>query len=161
MATKKKKGSKEDCNNARGISLLSVQGKIFTRILLIRINKLLEHVLRDIQCGFKTNRRAFKYRAAGCTGAYYQLELYFVCGELADLNAGIYHYAADTHTFRQIRSGDYRTAIVEATGNEPATAIAPVLLVATCTFWRNAWRYPGCFRWYPRLAHAGAGQHLR
>ena len=91
--------------------------------------------------GYETTRRPFQYRAAGCTGGLYHLELYFICGELVDLDAGIYHYAADTHTFRQIRSGDYRAAIVEATGNEPATATAPVLLLVTSTFWRNAWRY--------------------
>lgn len=91
--------------------------------------------------GYKTTRRPFQYRAAGCTGGLYHLELYFVCGELADLDAGIYHYAANTHTFRQIRAGDYRAAIVEATGNEPATATAPALLLVTSTFWRNAWRY--------------------
>ena len=91
--------------------------------------------------GYETTRRPFQYRAAGCTGGLYHLELYFVCGELADLDAGLYHYAADSHTFRQIRTGDYRATIVEATGNEPATATAPVLLIVTSTFWRNAWRY--------------------
>lgn len=85
--------------------------------------------------------RVIEYRAAGGTGARYHLELYIVCGELADLDAGVYHYAADTHELRPIRSGDYRAALVEATGEEPSVAGAPALLVATSTFWRNAWRY--------------------
>jgi SagB-type dehydrogenase family enzyme len=85
--------------------------------------------------------RELIYRAAGATGARYHLEMYFVCGDLPDLDAGVYHYAADTHTLGRLRSGDYRAALVEATGGEPATAHAPALLIATSTFWRNAWRY--------------------
>jgi len=33
-----KKGSRKDCGNYRGISLLSIAGKILSRILLNRIN---------------------------------------------------------------------------------------------------------------------------
>lgn len=87
--------------------------------------------------------RMIEYRAAGSTGARYHLELYFVCGDLPDLAAGIYHYAAHDHTLRQLRSGDFRATVVEATGQEPAIAAAPVVLAMTSTFWRNAWRYKG------------------
>ncbi|MGH2549579.1 MAG: SagB/ThcOx family dehydrogenase, partial [Thermomicrobiales bacterium] len=87
--------------------------------------------------------RIIEYRAAGGTGARYHLELYFVCGDLPDLAAGIYHYAAHDHTLRQLRSGDFRATVVEATGQEPAIAAAPVVLAMTSTFWRNAWRYKG------------------
>jgi SagB-type dehydrogenase family enzyme len=82
-----------------------------------------------------------EYRAAGGTGARYHLELYFVCGDLPDLPAGIYHYAAHDHSFRQVRAGDFRAVIVDATGQEEAVATAPVVLAMTSTFWRNAWRY--------------------
>ena len=37
--------------------------------------------------------RVHHYRTAGGTGAQYHLELYFVCTELADLGAGVYHYS--------------------------------------------------------------------
>ena len=84
-----------------------------------------------------------EYRTAGGTGARYHLELYFVCSDLPDLAAGIYHYAAHDHTLRQLRAGDFRGALVEATGGEPAVAHAPVVLAMTSTFWRNAWRYKG------------------
>lgn len=87
--------------------------------------------------------RIIDYRAAGGTGARYHLEVYFVCGDLPDLPAGIYHYAAHDHTLRLLRSGDYRAVLVEATGQESAIAAAPVVLAMTSTFWRNAWRYKG------------------
>jgi SagB-type dehydrogenase family enzyme len=85
--------------------------------------------------------RVHQYRTAGGTGAQYHLELYFVCGDLADLDAGVYHYSALDHSLRLLRAGDFRAALVEATGNGPAVAAAPVVLALTSTFWRNAWRY--------------------
>jgi SagB-type dehydrogenase family enzyme len=85
--------------------------------------------------------RSHHYRTAGGTGALYHLELYFVCGDLADLPAGVYHYCAVDHTLRRVRAGDFRAALVEATGQEQAVAAAPVVLAMTSTFWRNAWRY--------------------
>src|SRR6267143_1137460 len=42
---------------------------------------------------------------------------------------------------RQLRTGDYRSVLVEATGGEPAIAHAPLTIVCTCTYWRNAWKY--------------------
>jgi hypothetical protein len=33
------------------------------------------------------------FRAAACTGALYEVELYLVCGDLAGLPAGVYHFA--------------------------------------------------------------------
>jgi SagB-type dehydrogenase family enzyme len=85
--------------------------------------------------------RVHQYRTAGGTGAQYHLELYFVCTDLADLDAGVYHYSAIDHSLRLLRAGDFRAALVEATGNEPSIAAAPVVLAMTSTFWRNAWRY--------------------
>jgi SagB-type dehydrogenase family enzyme len=81
------------------------------------------------------------FRAAACTGALYEVELYLVCGDLADLRAGIYHFAPAEFGLRTLRAGDYRPVLVEATGREPAIAHAPLTIVCTCTYWRNAWKY--------------------
>ena len=85
--------------------------------------------------------KPIEFRTAGGTGARYHLELYFVCGELVDLAAGVYHYATHDHALRQLRKGDFRGALVAATGDEPSISRAPVVLAITSTFWRNAWRY--------------------
>lgn len=85
--------------------------------------------------------KTIEYRTAGGTGARYHLELYFICGDLPDLAAGVYHYDAHDHSLRQLRAGDLRGVLAEATGNEPSIERAPVIMAMTSTYWRNAWRY--------------------
>jgi hypothetical protein len=51
-----KKGDKTDCNNYRGISLLSTAYKISSNILLARLTPYVNEVTEDHQCGFRRNR---------------------------------------------------------------------------------------------------------
>nr|VZH99525.1 unnamed protein product [Spirometra erinaceieuropaei] len=52
-----RKGNRQVCDNHRGISLLSIAGKIFARILLNRLNNHLEQgLLPESQCGFRRHR---------------------------------------------------------------------------------------------------------
>src|SRR6267378_5559901 len=81
------------------------------------------------------------FRAAACTGALYEVELYLVCGDLTGLEAGVDHFAPAEFGLRRLRVGDYRRALLEATGSEPAIAHAPLTVVCTCIYWRNAWKY--------------------
>ena len=52
----KNKGSKTDCGNYRGISLLSIAGKIFARVILNRLVSVSEKILPEAQCGFRPGR---------------------------------------------------------------------------------------------------------
>jgi hypothetical protein len=51
-----KKGDKNDCNNYRGISLLSTAYKILSNILLARLTPYFSEIIWDHQCGFHRNR---------------------------------------------------------------------------------------------------------
>ena len=51
-----KEGDLANCNNYRGITMLSVPGKILSRIILQRLIAALEKVLRDQQMRFRRNR---------------------------------------------------------------------------------------------------------
>jgi hypothetical protein len=51
-----KKGDKTDCNNYRGISLLSTSYNILWNILLSRLSPYVDEIIRDHQCGFRRNR---------------------------------------------------------------------------------------------------------
>lgn len=93
-----------------------------------------------------TRRRNFDgeeiyFRAAACTGALYEIELYLACGPLPDLEAGLYHWAVGPFGLRRLRRGDFRRVLVEATAHEPSIAHAPVIVICTGSYWRNAWKY--------------------
>jgi SagB-type dehydrogenase family enzyme len=98
-----------------------------------------------LSAGITRNRKypggEIYFRAAACTGALYEVELYAVCGDLSDLEAGVYHFAPADFALRKLRAGDYRGLLGESTGGEPAVLHAPVTIVCTCTYWRNAWKY--------------------
>ena len=81
------------------------------------------------------------FRAASCTGALYEVDLYVVCGELRDLPAGVYHFSPQDFALRRLRQGDHRSTLVRATAEHPAIVHAPVVIVSTGTYWRNAWKY--------------------
>ena len=51
-----KKGSRDECGNYRGISLLSVVGKIYARVVCDRLRVLTDAVLMDEQGGFRVHR---------------------------------------------------------------------------------------------------------
>jgi SagB-type dehydrogenase family enzyme len=81
------------------------------------------------------------FRAASCTGALYHIDLYLVCGDLPDLEAGVFHFGVHDFALRRLRRGDFRGELVRATADEPAVALAPVILICSSTFWRNSWKY--------------------
>ncbi|XP_047485879.1 uncharacterized protein LOC125036961 [Penaeus chinensis] len=58
----KNKGERSDCNNYRGISLLSIVGKVYARVLLVRLQNLAERVYPESQYS-EINKRIGK--AAG------------------------------------------------------------------------------------------------
>ena len=52
-----KKGSKSDCSNFMGISLLSIVGKLFSRIILNRlVYTIAKGILPESPCGFRASR---------------------------------------------------------------------------------------------------------
>ena len=52
----KKKGSRSDCSNYRGITLLSVPGKLFSMVLLDRCRSIIRKIRRLEQAGFMSDR---------------------------------------------------------------------------------------------------------
>ena len=51
-----KKGDRKDCDNWRGITILSIPSKVFCKILLGRINSAIDSRLRPEQAGFRKGR---------------------------------------------------------------------------------------------------------
>src|SRR5438445_861251 len=93
-----------------------------------------------------TKQRAYPggeiyFRAAACTGALYEIELYIVTGDLPHLDAGVYHFNPAEVSLRILREGNFRGNLAQATATELAVAHAPATVVCTGTYWRNAWKY--------------------
>jgi SagB-type dehydrogenase family enzyme len=93
-----------------------------------------------------TKQRAYPggeiyFRAAACTGALYEIELYVVTGDLPGLDAGVYHFSPVDVSLRLLRKGDFRRNLAQATAMEPAVAHAPATIICTGTYWRNSWKY--------------------
>ena len=93
-----------------------------------------------------TKQRAYPggeiyFRAAACTGALYEIELYLVTGDLPGLDAGVYHFNPADISLRLLRKGDFRGNLGQATAMERAVAHAPATIICTGTYWRNAWKY--------------------
>src|SRR5256884_628124 len=93
-----------------------------------------------------TKQRAYPggeiyFRAAACTGALYEIELYIVTGDLPHLDAGVYHFNPAEVSLRLLRKGNFRGNLAQATATELAVAHAPATVICTGTYWRNAWKY--------------------
>ena len=82
-----------------------------------------------------------EFRAASCTGALYHIEIYVVCQDVSGLEAGVYHFDPKEMKLRQLRKGDYRRVLVNATGNDINAEKAPVILIYTDIFTRNTVKY--------------------
>src|SRR5947207_9910051 len=93
-----------------------------------------------------TKQRAYPggeiyFRAAACTGALYEIELYMVTGDLPHLAAGVVHFNPADVSLRLLRKGNFRGNLAQATATELAVAHAPATIICTGTYWRNAWKY--------------------
>jgi len=52
----KGKGSQQATNNYRGISLLSIPGKVYAMLFMHRVNQIVGANLHEAQCGFRFGR---------------------------------------------------------------------------------------------------------
>lgn len=89
----------------------------------------------------KYNAMTYYMRAASATGALYPIELYVVSQDLADLEAGLYHFCPADFSLVQIRKGDYRSHLAAAIVNGHHVLSSPISIILTSFAWRNAWKY--------------------
>jgi SagB-type dehydrogenase family enzyme len=89
----------------------------------------------------KYNAMTYYMRAASATGALYPIELYVVTQDLADLEAGLYHFCPADFSLVQIRKGDFRSNLAAAMVNGHQVLSSPICIILTSFAWRNAWKY--------------------
>ncbi len=127
-----------------GVLSAVAAGKNVTQISMMPTRQSLAEIL--FFCAGITKRRSYPggeilFRAAACTGALYHIDLYLVCGDLEDLEAGVYHFSPHDFALRRLRQGDYRGVVLRAAAGEASIAAAPCIVVCASTYWRNAWKY--------------------
>jgi len=108
---------------------------------LVSLSRLLHFSAGIIQRKVYPGGEEMYFRAAACTGALYHIDVYVICGDLPGLSAGVYHFGPHNFALHELRTGDYRGSIVQATASEPAIQHAPAILACTSTYWRNSWKY--------------------
>jgi SagB-type dehydrogenase family enzyme len=80
------------------------------------------------------------FRAAASTGALYQTEVYVAVGEVAGLEAGLYHFCPGDFALRRLRGGDVRAALAASVADDSIRHRAATILL-TAIYWRNTWKY--------------------
>ncbi len=81
------------------------------------------------------------HRTTPSAGALYPLEIYLVAGNVAGLEAGVYHYLPEDHSIRLTLHGDVRQPLAKACLSQDWLADAPCILVITAIFARTNVRY--------------------
>jgi SagB-type dehydrogenase family enzyme len=89
----------------------------------------------------KFGLETYYFRVAPATGALYSTEVYFMCKDLKDLKAGLYHFDPGEFVITKLREGDYRYTISKFCGNDINIAYSPVTFIFTSIGWRNVWKY--------------------
>lgn len=91
--------------------------------------------------GITQQIEGFSLRAAPSAGALYPVETYLVVHNVSDIEAGVYHYAVQTHGLNQLRRGDFRRAASRAALDQEIAYRAPLVFIWTAIFERSLWKY--------------------
>ncbi|MBN2186704.1 MAG: SagB/ThcOx family dehydrogenase [Dehalococcoidia bacterium] len=108
---------------------------------------------------------AGRLRAAPSAGATYPLEISVAVGKqtVEGLEAGVYHYEADTHSITLHQPGDLRLGLARAALDEGFIAAAPVDIVICALYARTSYRYGRRGERYVHMevGHVGQNIHLQ
>jgi SagB-type dehydrogenase family enzyme len=114
------------------------------------------------------------FRAAPSAGATYPLEIFVVVGKRGviasepnqppqELQAGIYHYEADSHSLTLHKAADLGPELARATLDQEFIMDAPVDIVICALYHRTSYRYGSRGERYVHMevGHAGQNIHLQ
>ena len=99
-------------------------------------------------------------RTAPSAGALYPLELYVVAGNVAGLDAGVYHYQIHNHRLVQHVAGDRRKALSQAAYMQSWLSEAPVVFVFSADYKRTSKKYGKRAKRYVYMEVGHAAQNL-
>jgi hypothetical protein len=76
------------------------------------------------------------FRAAACTGALYEIELYVVTSDLPGLDAGVYHFNPGDVSLRQFARG-----LIGGMRGNIRRGLTGILAGTTVCSWQTCWRF--------------------
>jgi SagB-type dehydrogenase family enzyme len=91
--------------------------------------------------GIQRSMGEFHFRPAPSAGALYPIETYLIVNNVDGISQGIYHYAIRPHALEELKLGDFRNDIVQATQGQRMHAFAGVVIIWTAIFQRSKFRY--------------------
>lgn len=100
----------------------------------------LSHILWASQ-GITQKVQGVHLRTTPSAGALYPVETYLVVNAVSELEAGVYHYAVESHELEQLKRGDFRASIARAALDQDVVFFANVVFVWTAIFERSRWKY--------------------
>lgn len=83
----------------------------------------------------------YSFRSAPSAGALYPVETYIVIHDVGSIDPGVYHYAVQTHSLEQIKTGDCREAAARAALDQSMAAACNAVFIWTAVFERAKWKY--------------------
>ncbi len=114
------------------------------------------------------------FRAAPSAGASYPLEIFVFVGKHAviasqikqapeELQAGIYHYEANSHSLSLYKSADLRPDLARATLDQKFIIEAPVCIIICAIYHKTSYRYGERGERYVHIevGHVGENIHLQ
>jgi SagB-type dehydrogenase family enzyme len=80
-------------------------------------------------------------RTSPSAGALYPLEIYLMAGKVKRLKPGLYHYEPERHSIVQIKEGDLRKKLTEASLDQDEILNAPATIIITAVYARIMKKY--------------------
>ena len=119
-----------------------------------------EELSRLLYAAQGITKHRWVFRAAPSAGALYPIELYAVVQDVAGLEPGIYHYAAQEHGLELLQPGDFRAEMVRAGIGQAFLGQAGVCFVLSAVFQRTRWKYRERAYRYVLLEAGHIGQNI-
>ncbi len=85
--------------------------------------------------------KPFYMHASPSAGGLYPAEIYVILENYPGLENGIYNYKAISQSLIQIKKGNFKEEIKNATFNNASLEKSNVILVLSSVFYRSSWRY--------------------
>lgn len=99
-------------------------------------------------------------RTAPSAGGLYPLEVYIVAGNVANLDSGVYKYAAETHELVKVREGDLQKSLSEAALSQSWVEKGAINIVIAAVYERTTVKYGERGEMYVHMEAGHAAQNI-